>query len=85
MKSYTFRFLTKQLLLMINMVNQYWSKVTTKEWRRLFDLLNEKKIVLQECIETDDKPKRKTNANEALDNLLSLLSTRFDQDLNAAA
>lgn len=73
------KFFTKQMLLMGNMIEQYWDKVPSKDWRKLLDILLDKEMRLRDCIDKDDKPKRKTIAREALDTLLVALSKRLVQ------
>lgn len=68
------KFLTKQLLLMINIINQYWGKVPINHWQQLLDLLNEKEKSLRDCIDKDGKPKRKKKAGEAMEKLFVTLS-----------
>jgi transposase len=79
------KFLTKQMLLMVNMIEQYWDKVPIKDWRKLLDLLLDKEMGLRHCIDKDEKPMRKTKAREALDTLLVALSKRLLQQGQLAA
>jgi transposase len=79
------KFLTKQMLLMGNMIEQYWDKVPIKDWQKLLDLLLDKEMGLRDCIEKDEKPMRKTKAREALDTLLAALSKRLVQQGKLAA
>jgi hypothetical protein len=79
------KFLTKQMLLMVNMIEQYWDKVPMKDWQKLLDLLLDKEMGLRDCIDKDEKPMRKTKAREALDTLLVALSKRLVQQGQLAA
>ena len=79
------KFLTKQMLLMVNMIEQYWDKVPIKDWRKLLDLLFDKEMGLRHCIDKDEKNMRKTKALEALDTLLVALSKRLVQQGQLAA
>ncbi len=79
------KFLTKQLLLMSNMIEQYWDKVSINQWQQLFDLLYEKEQHLWHCIDKDDKPKRKKKACAALKKLFVDLSNSLSQEDKAAA
>ncbi|UCH93871.1 MAG: IS630 family transposase [Candidatus Aminicenantes bacterium] len=79
------KFLTKQMLLMVNMIEQYWDEVPIKDWQILLDLLLDKEMRLRDCIDKDEKPKRKTKAREALDTLLAALSKRLVQQWQLAA
>ena len=65
------------MLLMVNMIKQYWDKVSIAQWRKLLQLLNEKEKVLRDCIDRDDKPKRKTKAHQAMAKLFLDLSNRL--------
>lgn len=79
------KFLTKQLLLMSNMIEQYWDKVPINLWQQLFAYLFEKKQQLRDCIDKDDMPKRKKKACEALEKLFVDLSNSLGhQDKSAA-
>jgi transposase len=79
------KFLTKQMLLMVNMIEQYWGKVPIKDWQKLLDFLLDKEMGLRHCIDKDEKPMRKTKAREALDTLLVALSKRLLQQGQLAA
>lgn len=71
------KFLYKTMLLMVNMIEQYWDKVSIAQWRKLLQLLNEKEKVLRDCIDRDDKPKRKAKAHQAMAKLFIDLSNRL--------
>jgi hypothetical protein len=78
-------FLTKQLLLMINVIKQYWDKVATNHWQQLLDLLNEKEKHLWDCIDNDEKQERKKKAGEVMGKLLVTLSNSLRiEDKHAA-
>jgi transposase len=79
------KFLSKQMLLMVNMIEQYWDKVPIKDWQKLLDLLLDKEMALQDCIDKDENPRRKTKAREALETLLVALSKRLVQEYDLAA
>jgi transposase len=79
------KFLTKQLLLMSNMIEQYWDKVPINQWQKLFDLLYEKEQQLWDCIDKDEKPKRKEKAGEALGKLFVQLSNSLGIEDKPAA
>ena len=79
------KFLTKQMLLTVNMIEQYWDKVPIKDWQKLLDLLLEKEMALWDCIDKYEKPKRKTKAQETLETLLVALSKRLVQQYDLAA
>jgi len=73
------KFLTEQLLLMSNMIDQYWDKVSINLWQQVFDHLFEKKQQLRDCIDKDEIPKRKKKACEALEKLFVDLSNSLGQ------
>ncbi len=79
------KLLTKKLLLMINMIEQYWDKVPINHWQQLLDLLYEKKRQLSDCIENDDKPKRKEKAKEAMKKLFGDIENRLGKEDKSAA
>lgn len=79
------KFLTKQLLLMSNMIEQYWDKVPINLWQQLFAHLFEKKQQLRNCIDKNEMPMRKKKAHEALEKLFVDLSNSLGhQDKSAA-
>ena len=69
------KFLTKQLLLMSNLIENYKDKIQIQKWVDLRNLLFTKKQALQHCIDQTDSEKRKLNANQALENLFTSLKT----------
>ncbi len=79
------KFLTKQMLLMVNMIEQYWEKVPIKDWQKLLDLLLDKEMGLRDCIDKEEKTMRKTKAREALNTLRGALSKRLVQQGQLAA
>jgi transposase len=79
------KFLTKQILLMGNMIEQYWDKVPIKDWLKLLEILLDKERELRNCIDKDEKTMRKTKAREVLDTLLVALSRRLVQQKQLAA
>jgi len=79
------KFLTKQLLLMINIIKQYWGKVPINHWQQLLDLLNEKENHLWDCIDKGERPKQKKKAGEAMEKLFVALSNSLRiEDKHAA-
>ncbi len=63
------QFLTKQLLLMSNIAHIYPSKVQTKEWKQLCDLLAEKRDYLNSIIDVCEKERLQIKAHQAFDRL----------------
>lgn len=72
------KFLLKQLLLMCNLVDSYWEKVSFDVWLQLYELLLSKQTYLKNKIEKDDKPKRCAEAAKAMNSLLEALSIYLD-------
>ncbi len=74
------KFLTKQFLLMTNLINSYSEKVDLNVWHRLDKMLRSSEARLRELIEQDDKPKRKQKARETLEKLLATSSGYVKQE-----
>ena len=72
-------FLTKQLLLMRNLVQNYWTEVDNKEWQRLFDLIIQKEVYLNQLIVSSIKEKQRLKAEQALDELTQILYNLVSQ------
>ena len=66
-------FLTKQLLLMINICQGYWLQVDNKNWQLLFDSITQKDSYLKDIIVRSDKAKKRLNAEQALRELSAIL------------
>ncbi|GAG04452.1 unnamed protein product [marine sediment metagenome] len=67
------KFLTKQLLLMSNIVHTYPHKAQTEEWKQLCDLLGEKRNYLYSIINSGTKEIQIDKAHQALDRLNAIL------------
>ena len=67
------KFMTKQLLLMTNIIKNYWDKVELDIWLKLDNAIAAKADQLNEIISTDDGPKRKEKALIALSALIDSL------------
>jgi hypothetical protein len=67
------KFLTKQLLLMINIIERYWDKVDLELWLKLDNIISIKVDQLSEIILKDDGPKRKEKADKALKKMMTHL------------
>ncbi|NQU63788.1 MAG: IS630 family transposase [SAR324 cluster bacterium] len=65
--------LTKQLKLMFNLLLSYASEVSPEYWRNLLEALQSEKVTLREKIMSEEGPKKKKNADEALNLLLPVL------------
>lgn len=79
------KFLVKQLLLMGNLIDSYWDNASFEVWVQLKDVLQSKQSYLMDNIENDDKPKRRTAAVKALENLPEVLSKRLDDEQKMAS
>lgn len=67
------KFMTKQLLLMTNIIKVYWNKVGLDIWLKLDNAIAAKTDQMNEIISTDDGPKRKIKAQVALSALVDTL------------
>lgn len=65
--------MTKQLLLMTNIIKVYWNKVGLDIWLNLDNAIAIKTDQMNEIISTDDGPKRKIKAQVALSTLVDTL------------
>ena len=68
------KFLSKQLLLMKNIVTTYPEKAETPEWRRLTELLPQKATYIEAIVEDEPTERRRTKATQALQELRALLN-----------
>jgi len=78
-------FMTKQLLLMTNMIKTYWDEVELELWLKLNNAIAAKVEKMNEIISEDDGPKRKKKANNALIELIDNLRMRIDCNHEKAA
>jgi hypothetical protein len=62
-------FLTKQLLLMGNLVRDYWPQVPTVDWQQLHHALYEKESYLVNAIGSATKQRQRDKAERALEEL----------------
>lgn len=58
-------FLTKQLLLMSNIAEQYLHFIPNADWVHLLSLAQERSDYIMHAIEADDRPREKKKALEA--------------------
>jgi len=70
-------FLIKQLWLMGNLAQNYWTQVDNKEWQQLLDLLIQKEIYLSRLIASGSKEKQMLKAEQALEELTQLLENNL--------
>ena len=73
-------FLTKQLLLMANLVQDYWRQVDNGDWRQLLDLLTQKQSYLSGIIVCDSKEHRSVKAEQGLETLIRTLYDKVSKD-----
>ena len=66
-------FLTKQLLLMRNMAQNYWIQVENRDWQQMLDLIVQKEIYIIGVIACNNKEKQRLKAEKALEELTKIL------------
>jgi len=66
-------FLTKQLMLMRNIAQNYWIQVDSGDWQRLLDLIVQKEIYISRLIFCSIKEKHRLEAYQALEDLTKIL------------
>jgi len=77
--------LTKLLMLMTNLLRDYYQTVPAERWHQLVAALRSRHQVLRAIIERDERPQRRQRANEALATLCEDLRTRALLDEQLAA
>ncbi len=77
--------LTKQLLLMVNLFNDYFLKVPEKYWDKLFNVLRSQEETLRKIIENEKGPLKKKKAKDALNLILSVIEDYIWQNVDRAA
>ena len=65
-------FLTKQLMLMRNIAQNYWF-VDNKDWQQLLDLIVQKEIYISQLIFCSIKESHRLKAYQALEDLTKIL------------
>ena len=70
-------FLTKQLWLMGNLAQNYWTQVDKKEWQQLLELIIQEDIYLGRLIVSSSKEKQRLKAEQALNELTQLLDNNL--------
>jgi transposase len=71
------RTLTKSLMLMTNLLNDYYSKVFEKRWEGFSDTLSRHLEDIVTVIKKEEGPKRKIKAENALAELITILKKQF--------
>lgn len=77
--------LTKQLRLMSNLFDHYFQDVPAENWEKLFTVLKSQEATVRNCILNEDGPRKKQNAENALNALFSTLEDYFRQKMRVAA
>jgi transposase len=72
------QFFIKQFLLMANLVETYWEKVSFESWIKLNEVINARLEQLNNMISKDEGPRRKEKAKQALKNLVNILNIRIE-------
>ena len=67
------RIMTKQLLLMTNLLQDYFSQVSGERWHQLVATMSAQSDAITALIEQEGGPRRKKNAQQALDALTATL------------
>ncbi len=76
--------LTKQLKLMLNLINNDFDKVPQDNWEHLLNVLRSQEKMLRENIMSENGPKKKEKAENALNLLLSTLKNYIEQNIGLA-
>lgn len=77
------RLMTKQFLLMANLIENFQEKVDFDSWIKLDEIINAKMEQFYNIMLVDDGPKRKEKAEAALLRLTETLRWRIDQEMAA--
>ena len=77
--------LTKQLRLMTNLLDQYFNEVSNKQWEDLLDSLHFQNETLRNNIMNEEGPMKKKKAENALNDLLSILEECIGQNHRKAS
>ena len=73
-------FLTKQFLLMRNLARDYWTEVDVADWKQLLQLVVQKQNYLCGIMASGSKEKQRLKAEEALDEITSMLHNGVIKD-----
>jgi len=71
------RFLTKELMLMANMLENYFTEVSEQTWNRFADVCTSQYAAITNLIDREEGQKRKKKAEQALSKLIALLDGHF--------
>ncbi len=72
--------LTKQLKLMLNLLNNYTSEISIKYWKDLLEVIQSNEVTLRQLIKKEESAKRRKKADDALDVLLKVLDSSIYHD-----
>lgn len=75
----TLQLMTKESLLMVNLMNDYWEKVEPEYWRQLFGAIHQATEQLRENIRKSTQPIVKRKAEEALSLLLKTIEANTER------
>lgn len=78
------RTLTKQLRLMANLLNHYFTEVSEAVWNEFSSTLASRAAVIEDIIERENGPQRKKKAEQAMATLTLTLSERLNGEKAAA-
>jgi hypothetical protein len=74
------RTLSKQLMLMTNLIRDYISEVSTHSWDQFLSIFHSQSEPIIKLIESEEKPKSQNKARRALENLNAALRECFEDD-----
>jgi transposase len=77
--------MTKQFRLMANLFQHYYDEIPDENWQNLFNALKLQQEILESSIADEEGPKKKINAEKALDHLLAVLKKYIWPELLKAA
>lgn len=80
----TLQLMTKESLLMVNLMNGYWQEVEPKHWQELFGATHQAADQLRENIRNSAQPVVKRKAEQALSLLLRTIRTNTNRAASAA-
>ena len=70
-------FMTKKFLLMTNIIDNYWEKVSKKYWNKLSELLKSNMDNIKKIISDENGPRKKVKAKDALKKLKMILNMKL--------
>lgn len=75
----TLQLTTKESLLMVNLMNDYWEKVEPEHWQQLFQVIHQATEQLRENIHKSAQPIVKRKSEEALSLLLKTIAANTER------